>query len=808
MLTSLLSDLRLSLRSIRRDAGVTVFIVAIAASGIGASTTVFSIVRALVLRPLPYEKPDRLVWISNGSSENLSAQTVQVNNMIDLRETSRALSDVAAFYAFSAAGSIRLTGVGEPARLTGVPVTERFFPLLGVRPLAGRFFNHEETLWNAPKTVVLGHRFWRERFNADKAVVGRVITLNDEPVTVIGVLPESFDFEATFTPGRSADVFSPFPLSAETNKRGNTLAVIGRLADGATLEVAQAEAAVIGARIEAGRAVDRGRNAFVPRIMTLRERVSGRFQSALVVMTAAVAFLMLLVCANISNLLLVRASGRRKEMAVRAALGASRQRLIQTMMVESLLLFAIASAFGVLLAHGGTLAISRIQGTTIPLLNRVAVDPYVLAATILATVVAGITFGLVPALNASSVAPRTTLGEGARGSTDHRGNYIRRLIVATEVALVCVLLSGAGLLTRSLDRVLSVQPGFDSDNVFALRVDSRRMPTVGERSAYFDAVVREVLAVPGVLRAGLTDALPLGDNFGWRTWDASPGQDNSRKEERIESLVRMIDRGYFGAMQISLNAGRAFTARDGVDGEPVVIINERLAQTMWPGQDAIGRYLHTSGKSRLVVGVVRDVHYFGLDRSTDAEMYMPLVGGDYESVDLVVRGSIPLSGMASGIRAALHRVDPGLPVAEFRTMQHLIDRSLFARRFVVRLVGGFALFGLLIASLGIYAVISYSVNQRTQELGIRLALGATPRVLRTNVLTQTATLVLVGVAVGLPLSWMTARGIRGMLFGVQSLDPVTFIAVLTILAGVAALAGYLPARRVTHLDPAIALRPQ
>lgn len=808
MLATLLSDLRYSMRSIRRDAGATVFIIAIAALGIGASTTVFSIVRALVLRPLPYEQPDRLVWIANGTSENLSSQTVQVDNMIELRDGSRAFRDVAAFYAFSSAGSVRLTGVGDPARLTEVPVTETFFSLLGVRPHLGRFFDHSESQWNAPKTVVLGHKFWRERFNRDPAVVGRVVSLNDNPATVIGVLPESFDFEATFTPGRSADVFTAFPLSPETNNRGNTLAVIGRLADGVAMETAKAEAALIAKRVDDVRASGARRNVFTPHITTLRERVSGRFQTALVVLAVAVAFLMLLVCANISNLLLVRASGRRQEMAVRAALGASRQQLVQTMVVESLLLFAIASVLGVLFAFGGTFAISRIQGTTIPLLNSVEIDLFVLSTTVLATVATGIVFGLLPALHASSVAPRTMLVESSRGSTDKRGGQIRRLIVVTEVALVCVLLTGAGLLTRSLDRVLSVQPGFASDNVFAVRVDSRRLRTRAERTAYFESVMREVSTVPGVVTAGLTDALPLGDNFGWRTWDVNAGPTKASKEERVESLVRVIDSDYLGTMKIPLSAGRAFTASDGTGGEPVIIINERLAKMMWPGQDAVGRYVHTSMKSRQVVGVVADVHYFGLDKSTDPEMYMPLVEGDYESVDLVVRSSIPLSGMTAGIRAALHRVDASLPVVEFKTMEQLVDRSLFARRFVVMLVSGFALFGLLIASLGIYAVISYSVTQRTKELGIRLALGATPNLLRTSILAQTGALLLIGVAIGLPLSWMAARGIRGLLFGVESSDPVTFVAVLAILGGIGGLAGYLPARRVSKMDPAGALRSQ
>lgn len=808
LLDTLLRDVRYGIRSLRRDLSATLFVVAIAGLGIGASTTVFSICRALVLRPLPFHKADRLVWIANGTSDNLSAQTVQVRNLLDLRETSRSYTDVAGFFPFYAPGDIRFTGAGEPERLTGVPVTQSFFALLGITPLAGRFFDTAESRWNAPKTVVLGHEFWLRRLSGDREIVGRSIVLDGESVRVIGVLPPSFAFAATFTPGRRADVFVPFPLSAETNRQGNTLALIGRLKGGVALEGAQREATLIGSRIQSGRVDGGWRNGFVPRLMTLRERVSGRFQSALFVLAAAVGFLMLLVCANLSNLLLVRASSRRREMALRAALGAPRHRLIRQLLVESLALCACGAALGIALAAGGTFAISRIQGTTILLLNGVGVDVVVLSFSLLVMVVTGIAFGLLPALHASSLAVPTALAEGTRGSTEGRGGRMRRLIVAAEVALVCVLLTGAGLLTRSLGRVLDVQPGFASENVIAVRVDpgatrSKR----GGNNPYFDAVVREVGSVPGVQSLGMTDALPLGDNFGWRRWDAAPAE-RPPQSEPVNPLVRMIDEGYLTAMKIPLRNGRAFNTADDASSEPVIIINERLARVLWPGQDAMGRYVRTSEKSRRVIGVVGDVRYFGLDRDVDAEMYMPLRTGDYQSVDLVVRGAIPASSLAAGVRAALRRVDPNLPVAEFRTMEELVDRSVFARRFVVLLVVGIAAFGLILASLGIYAVISYSVTQRTQEIGIRMALGASPADLRASILAQTGTLVLLGLTIGLPTSWLAARAIGGLLFEVGSADPLTFIGVLTVLAGVAALAGYVPARRATQLDPAIALRPR
>ncbi len=802
LLDTFAQDIRFGLRSIRRDAAAAVFMVAMVAIGIGASTTVFSLCRALLLRPLPFERPERLVWIANGTSENLSAQTVQVYNLLALRAESRSWSGIAGVFPFYAPGDIRFTGRGEPERLTGVPVTQNFFSLLGVKPELGRFFDDAESRYNAPKTTVLGYEFWRRRFAGDRSIVGSSIVLDGHAVTVVGVLPASFDFSATFTPGRRADIFFPFPLSPETNRQGNTLALIGRLKDDASMMAAQTEATLIGARHKGDRVDGRSINGFSPRLSTLRQHVSGRFEAGIVVLSAAVAFLMLLVCANVSNLLLARASARRREMAVRTALGAPRMRLVRQLLVEALIVCGSGAAIGTVLAVGGTFTVSRLQGTTVPLLNGVRVDLVVLAFTVLVAMLAGIASGLLPALHASAFAA-SALAEGARGSTDGRSGRARRALVVAEVALVCVLLTGAGLLARSLGRVLDVQPGFASENVIAVRVDPTRSSreSGAANAAYFDALVHEVSGVPGVQALGLTDALPLGDNFGWRRWDAAiPGRDE--KSERHSALVRMIDQGYLRTMQIPVLAGRAFEASD----DSVIIVNEQLAKALWPNENAIGRYVRTSGVIRRVVGVVGDVRYFGLDRATDIEMYMPLRTGDYGSVDLVVCAAVPPATLAAGIRAALHRVDPTLPVAEFRTMQELVDRSVFARRFVAMLVAAFAAFGLILAALGIYAVISYSVTLRTQEISIRMALGATPRVLLTSILEQTGRMVMVGAVIGLAASFLAARAIRGLLFGVGASDPVTFMVTLVVLAVVALLAGFLPARRATQVDPALALR--
>ena len=527
-------------------------------------------------------------------------------------------------------------------------------------------------------------------------------------------------------------------------------------------------------------------------------------------LAGAVAFLMLLVCANVSNLLLVRASRRQREMAVRAALGATRGDLVRQMLAESLVVSVAGAAVGIMFVVAATALVSRLQGTTIPLLHDVRVDNVSLGFTVLMAVVTGIVFGLVPAFQSSAQSLPIALAEASRGSTSRRGGRARRVIVVAEVALACVLCAGAGLLIRSLRRVLDVRPGFATENLIAVRVDpSRVQSTFARRTVYFEEAVRAVRSVPGVQALGLTDALPLGDNFGWRRWSALADGVEPNADQGVQPLVRMIDVGYLAAMKIPVRAGRAFTTADDSTSEPVIIINETLAGTLWPGKDPIGRVVKTSNKNRRVVGVVGDVRYFGLDRGVDAEMYMPIrQTGDYQSVDLVVRGAIPPTALAAGVRAALRRMDATLPVVEFRTMDELVDHSVFARRFTVLLVAGFAVFGLMLSCLGLYAVISYSVSQRTQEIGIRMALGATPASLRTRIFGETGVLVLVGIAMGLPASWLATRAIRGLLFDVGSADPVTYAGVLAVLAGVAVLAGYVPARRATRIDPAIALRPR
>jgi putative ABC transport system permease protein len=811
LVETLVRDLRYAVRTLRRDAALTTFAILIIGVGVGASTTVFGVVNALWLRPLPFDDPERLVWVANGPSENLSRQAVQVGHVVDLREQSQALASLAGFSPFYGVGDIRLTGTGEPERVTGVPVTEGFFPLLGVRPLLGRDFTAEECRWGAPRTAILNYAFWQRRLGAKADVIGGSIVLDGAPTTVVGVLPPSFDFGGTFSPGRPADLFLPFPLSPETNRRGNTLALIGRLKPGIDLTTAAAETAAVVDRItRTAPEVEPGRhrNPFRPNLSPLQDRISGRFHAVLALLATAVGFLMLLVSANISNLLLARASARHKEMALRMALGAGRGRLVRQLLVESMALSCSGAALGLALAFAGTRMIAHLDGASIPLLHDVRVDGLAMLFIASVAMLTGVGFGVLPAFQASGSAPQDALRDAGRGATSG-GGWIRRVIVVTEIALVCVLLTGAGLLVRSLSRVLDVDPGFTSENVISLRVDPSRLehPTLETRNAYFETLLQHVRSVPGVETVGLTDALPLGDNFGWRGWTVSAKERVTDPGARANPLVRMIDDRYFHAMRIAMKAGRGFTSDDHSSSERVVVINEALARALWPDEDPLGRVLRASGKDYRVVGVVNDVRYFALERDTGQEMYMLLrQTGDYQTVDLVVRSAVPPASLIPGIRAALKRADPGLPAAEFRTMEQLVNRSVFTRRIIVQLLAGFAGFGLILASLGLYAVVSYSVSQRTREIGVRIALGAAPLAMQGQILTQTMTLAAIGLAIGLPAAWMGAKAIQGLLFGVVSSDPVTFGGVAAVVAIVAGLAGYLPATRASRIDPVVALR--
>jgi predicted permease len=813
-LECLQQDIRYSFRMMRREPGFTVFALLIVSLGIGASTTVFSVLNTVLLRPLPFQDPAHLVWIANAPpEEGISAQTMQVLPYLAFKQRNHSFADMGAYFAFYGTGDSKLQVNGEVERLNALPVSQNFFQVLGVKPELGRTFSADECKWNGTKAVMLSHGLWERRFASDPHIVGRPITLDDQPVDVIGVLPASFDFGSVFAPGTHMDLYFAFPLTPETDRWGNTISVIGRIKPGVTLGSAQAEAAMLGKRISSE---PHNGNDISPMLTRLQEHVSGRLRPALFVLAFAVGTVMLIVCANLSNLLLARGTARQKELAIRSALGAGKKRLIRQILTESLLLSFCGAVLGSLMAFAGTRALSHLTSFKIPLLVDVHVDLGALLFTLLLTVLSGVLFGLVPAMQLPDFVVNDALKDQHRGSTNSRSHtWIRGALVVSEIAFACLLMVGTGLLIRSFLRVLDVDLGFQPARAASMRIDpsaqvlrvdpAGKSPTQAQIMAYYDEVLRRVRNIPGVEAAGFTDAPPLGRN---RTWGAPAQGVLYKRDDFPLAFVHIVTDGYLKAAGIRMKAGRELDERDTPDSQRVILVNESLGRQLWPGQDPIGHYIITGGdKPRLVVGVVRDVRHLALERDSGSEMYMTVRQvPDYGSLYLVVRSRMSDAALTASVRRVLLPLDPGLPKEEFHSLQQVVDQAASPRRFVVLLLSGFAGFALILASLGIYAVISYSVGQRTAEIGIRMALGASPGNLQKTILLQTLALCAGGLVVGVLLSEMLTKTLRSLLFGVTPNDPITFVAMLVVLTSVAAAAGYLPARRASRIDPMIALR--
>jgi len=579
--------------------------------------------------------------------------------------------------------------------------------VLGVEPQAGRFFNEDECRIDSPATVVLTDSLWRRRFASNQDIIGKTLQLNGQAVRVVGVAPASFDFTSVFAPGSRIDLFSPFPLTRETNQMGNTSAIVGRLKPGITLESAQAEFDILGPRFSAEHKSDR--NEFQPILSSLKVHVTGRLRLALIVLACAVGLVMIIVCANLSNLLLARNTTRQNEIAIRVALGAGRRRLIRQMLTESIVLSGAGAVGGVLLAVIGTRILTQLDAIRIPLLANVQIDLGVLTFTLIMALVTGLTFGLIPALQIPSIRVNETLKDSSRGASGGKKNsWLRSVLVVTEVAFACLLLVGTGLLIRSFLRVLDVDLGFQPERLATIRIDpSSNYSTQAKRNAYFDEALRLVQNTAGVEACGLTDVLPLEGDRSWGV--AGVGQVYER-ENYPEAFVRIVSNGYIKAMGIPLLAGRDFTEHDTESSEKVIIINDTLARRLWPGQDAIGQMVTQDG-GRRVVGVVGGVRHVTVEQESGSEMYLPIrQTTDFSAVELVVRTSLPENAVATTIRAALKPLDPNVGPKEFRSVQQLVDKATSSRRFVVMMLAGFSGFALILAALGIYAVISYSVQ--------------------------------------------------------------------------------------------------
>ncbi|MFL5612530.1 MAG: ADOP family duplicated permease [Gemmatimonadaceae bacterium] len=675
MVGDLRHDLRYSFRTLRRDTGFTAFAVAIIALGIGASVTVFSVASALLLRPLPFAHPERLVWIQNGDGAGLSSQTAQVNPYLSLAKTNQSFADIAAYFAFYGVGDMTLSSNTDAIRLSAVPVSQNFFPLLGVKPVVGRNFTAEESVWNGPRVSLISNSLWQRRFASDPGVVGRPITLNGLSTTVVGVLPSSFDFGSIFAPGARIDVFTPFPLTAETNRWGNTLAPIGRLKPNVTLAAASAEMKVLTPRIKAE---NPNTNDFIPLATSLRDHVTGRARPGLLILALAVGVVMLIVCANLSNLLLARATTRQKEMAIRAALGAGRRRLLRQMLTESVVLSSCGALAGLLLAVVGTRAIARMDAVSLPLLGRVGIDGFAVAFTVALAIAAGLIFGLVPALQISEGGVHAALKSSGRSATvGTRGQWIRRSLVVSEIALACILLVGSGLLIRSFINVLDVDLGFRPERVMAVRVEPERRLSDTTFVPYLDEVLRLTRQIPGVTSATIADGLPLGSN---RSWGIALGGEEYVEGKWQGAFIRVATDGFVQTMGMRLISGRDLASQDVQSSEKVVVINQTAAKTLWPGKDALNKIVKVGGADRRVVGVVADVRQLTVEGEAGNEVYLPLRQvGDHLSLTLIVRSSIEPTALAKTLRMTLTPITPNLATNEIQTLQGAVDRAISPR---------------------------------------------------------------------------------------------------------------------------------
>jgi predicted permease len=598
------------------------------------------------------------------------------------------------------------------------------------------------------------------------------------------------------------DIFIPWPLNDKRKPTGNTMKVLGRLKPGATLQAAQAELTTLVKELKSRHPE---RNSIEPVLAPLAQRVSGPVAPALFVLACAVGVVMLIVCANLSNLQLARLGARQKEMAMRAALGAGRSRLLRQMLTESVALSCCGALLGLVLAMAGTRQLAHLRAFNLPLLQSVRVDGNALVFTLAAAIASGVLFGLLPALRVSALSLSSEIQDAARGSSGGRKHaWVRDGLVITELAFACILLVGSGLLIRSFLRVLDVNLGFQPERAAALRVDpSFRIANFTQQNAFVDDLLHRARSVPGIAAAGITDVLPLRDD---RSWQVSGAGQVYEKGRAPETFVRVVTDGYFEAAGIPLRSGREFTERDRSTSERVVVVNETLARTLWPGQNPVGQVITTDG-GRRVIGVVADVRHTSLEAAGGLEMYLPMrQTGDYATMQLVVRTPLPPDRLAAELRTALRPVDPNLPVREFQTFQDLVDRAVSPRRFLVLLLGAFAAFALALASLGIYAVISFSVSQRAQEIGIRMALGASAIDLQRRIVFRTLGLAAIGLGLGMAASRVLAIALASLLFGITPGDPFTFLAGGAVLVAVAAVAGYVPAWRASRIDPVAALR--
>jgi putative ABC transport system permease protein len=803
-----LQDLRYGCRALLANPGFATVTVLTLALGIGANTAIFSTIDAILLKPLPYEEPERLVIVWEDASQiGFPRNTPAPANYADWKAQNQVFEDMAA----TAWRDFSLTGDGEPEKVAAYGVTANFFPLLGVEPALGRTFLPEEDSPGANKVVVISHRLWQSRYGGDRAVIGRDILLNGEKYTVVGVMPAGFQFKESYI-----GLWVPMAFDQEelANRGSHYLMVVARLKEGVTQAQAQADVQAIMGKI--ARDYPDKAEGLGALVLPLRDELTGDVRRPLIVLLIAVGFVLLIACANVANLLLSRAVTRRKEIAVRAALGASRARLVRQLLTESVLLAGLGGLVGLLFAYVSFAFLRQLIPNGMSLSTDLRLDGQVLAVTLLLAVVTGVVFGLAPAI----VASKTDLNEalkqgGGRGGGDAGGQRLRAGLVVAQVGLAVVLLIGAGLLIQTFFQLHNQYSELQAKNVLTLRtgLSPARYDTHQKRVAFYDAVLDRVKALPGVLAAGYTTTVLLewkGGTSGFvvEGRQPEPGFGN-------DANTREISADYLKAIGIPLRRGRHFTESDHAQSLPVALVNETMARQYWPDEDVIGKRFRIGGLDSekpwlTVVGVVADVRQMGVDVPVKAEMYLPYAQPDYYSWfaprDLVIRAAGDPMGLVATVRGAIRAVDPDQPVSNVRTMGEILGEETSDRRTGVILLTAFAGLALVLASLGIYGLLSYFVVQHTPEIGVRLALGARPRDILVLVLRRGLTLVLLGTAVGLICSLALTRLISSLLFGVEAGDARTFAGVPMLLLAVALLACYVPARRAARVDPNVALK--